>query len=99
MEWLRPISAVDNFSEMKKGCLLTFAIAVLLAMVSVVGGCYWMAREYEKQPKKPGEAELTAINNDLRVYSGAEGFGNTAEAREAALQYARALRLSRQVFF
>lgn len=84
---------------MKKGCLLTFASAVLLVMIVVIGGCRWLAAEYEKRPKKPGEAEFTAIDDDLMIYNNAEAFGNSPEARDMALRYARALRMARQVFF
>lgn len=86
-------------NQIKKGGLLTFAGTFLLMLIVGVGGCRWLAAQYEKRPKKPGEAELMAIHEDIMVYRNSSGFGNTPQAQALASRYASALGLARQMFF
>ena len=92
-------TAPSDFSlALKKGCLVLFVFG---AVVAVAGLCfiYYAASEYEKGPKQPGEGEVFAAENLIRSYQDREGFGNTPEAAEFALEYARSLRTSRQLLF
>lgn len=70
--------------------------ALLCAGVAVI---YFLAGQYEKRSKMPGEAELWAAEKWMQAYEGQEGSGNTPSATEFAQSYARKLRISRQVLF
>ena len=83
---------------MKKGCIIAVVSLFLVACAAVLA-IYFLAREYEKSPKKPGEAELWAAEEFLRSYRDSEGSGNTPAAITFAQDYAKKLRISRQVLF
>jgi len=83
---------------MKKGCLITICSLIALAIAGVV--TIWvLADQYEKQPKKPGEAELWAAETFIRAYETSEASGNTPDAVAFADQFSRSLRVSRQFMF
>jgi hypothetical protein len=83
---------------MKKGCLITICSLIVLAVAGIV--TIWvMADQYEKQPKKPGEAELWTAENFIRAYDTSESSGNTPEAVAFADRFSRSLRVSRQYMF
>ena len=75
-----------------------FGICLLLLVLGI-GGIYILADQYEKRPKKPGEAELLAAEEFTRVYEFTEGSGNSPEAIKLAEYVARNLRVSRQFLF
>ena len=83
---------------MKKGCLIAVGSVIALALAGIV--TIWvLADQYEKQPKKPGEAELWAAERFIDAYEGSEASGNTPEAVAFAEQFSRSLRVSRQFMF
>lgn len=83
---------------MKKGCLIAVGSVIALAFAGII--TIWiLADQYEKQPKKPGEAELWAAESFIRAYEGSEASGNTPEAVAFAEQFSRSLRVSRQFMF
>lgn len=87
---------------MKKGCLIASGSVVALIVfmvVLVIGGIWFLASEYEKRPKKPGEAELNIAHEFVLSYDGAEASGNTPEATKFAEHFARSLRSARQLYF
>ena len=83
---------------MKKGCIIAVA-SVLVVLCAGVVVIYVLASQYEKQPKKPGEAELWAAEQIVGAYKDQEGSGNTPDAIAFARDYGRKLRISRQVLF
>lgn len=83
---------------MKKGCFIALGVLVSLAIIGI-GTIYYLASQYEKRPKKPGEAEVWAAEDLIRSYKDKEGFGNTPEAITFAEDFARDLRVSRQMLF
>jgi hypothetical protein len=83
---------------MKKGCFITIAVLVCL-MATGVFVIYRLAGEYDKRPKKPGEAELFAAERLIMSHDKDEGMGNSPEAAAFAQNYARGLRLSRHALF
>lgn len=85
-------------NKMKKGCLIALgSVAALFALG--IGGFWFLASQYEKQPKDPGEAELWAAEKFVLANDGAEAQGNTPEAAKFAESYARSLRTARHLFF
>ncbi len=83
---------------MKKGCLIPIGSLIGLAVAGVI--TIWvLADRYEKQPKRPGEAELWSAENFIRAYVASESSGNTPEAVAFADQFSRSLRVSRQFMF
>jgi hypothetical protein len=83
---------------MKKGCIIAICSLIVLAVAGIV--TIWvLADQYEKQPKKPGEAELWSAENFIRAYESSESSGNTPEAVAFADQFSRSLRVSRQFMF
>jgi hypothetical protein len=83
---------------MKKGCFIAICSIVALAVTGIV--TLWVfADQYEKQPKKPGEAELWAAENFIRAYESSESSGNSPGAIAFADQFSRSLRVSRQFMF
>lgn len=80
----------------KKGCCI--AIAVLFTLFALFWGtiCY-LASEYEKRPKKPGQAAMEKAEDFIRTYNGAEASGNTPEGTELAADFARELRVARGI--
>lgn len=83
---------------MKKGCVIFVGSMIVLAVAGLV--TIWiLASQYEKQPKKPGEAELWAAEEFIRTYESSESSGNTPEAAAFADQFSRSLRVSRQFMF
>jgi hypothetical protein len=85
-------------SRLFKGCM----ILVLMGAVLVVGGIgtiYYMAGQYEKLPKEPGQAACDEAENFVRSYKDREGSGNTPEAEKFAEDFARKLRTTRQFMF
>lgn len=83
---------------MKKGCLITICSLVVLAVAGIV--TIWiLADQYEKRPKKPGEAELWAAETFIRNYESSESSGNAPNAVAFADQFSRSLRVSRQFMF
>ena len=83
---------------MKKGCLITVCSLVVLTIAGIVT-IWLLADQYEKQPKKPGEAELWNAQNFILAYESSESSGNTPEAIGFADQFSRSLRVSRQFMF
>ena len=83
---------------MKKGCLIALG-SVAALLVLGIGGLWFLASQYEKQPKKPGEAELWEAEKFVLANDGAESRGNTPEATKFGEDYARTLRTARHVFF
>jgi hypothetical protein len=83
---------------MKKGCSITVCSLIVLAIVGIVT-IWLLAYQYEKQPKKPGEAELWTAENFIRAYESSESSGNTLEAVAFADQFSRSLRVARQFMF
>lgn len=81
-----------------KGCLVLAGLGGLLA-VGGVGTIYYLADQYEKQPKKPGQAECDEAEKFVLSYKDREGAGNTPEAAKLAEDFARKLRVSRQIMF
>lgn len=86
------------FRDMKKGCLIAICSLILTVVAGIV--TIWsLASQYERRPKKPGEAELAVAEDFIRAYESSEASGNTAEAVVFADQFARSLRVSRQYMF
>jgi hypothetical protein len=83
---------------MKKGCLITLGIAVTLFIAAIVA-IYVLAAQYERRPKLPGEAETNAAEDFIREYKDKEASGNSADAIAFATEFARDLRVSRQILF
>ncbi len=83
---------------MKKGCIIAICSLFLIAAAGIFT-VWWAASQYEKQPKKPGEAELWAAEEFIRMYESSESSGNTPEAVAFADQFSRSLRVSRQFMF
>jgi hypothetical protein len=81
-----------------KGCVVVAGLGGLLA-VSGVGTIYYLADQYEKQPKQPGQAAYDEAEKFVLSYKNREGAGNTPEAAKLAEDFARKLRVSRQVMF
>ena len=82
----------------KKGCLVA---AGLVACLVIAGGffIYYLAGEYEKQPKSPGQRECDSAEEFILSFKDREATGNTPTAAKFAEQFARKLRISRQVLF
>jgi len=79
----------------KKGCLI--AIGCLVAIFCLaIGGCWVLAQQYEKRPKKPGEAEIFHAEEFIRSFKTEEFDGNTPEAKAMAKDFARLLRVARE---
>ena len=98
-----PVALPPSASKKKgngclKGCMLV-GVGVIALLLAGVLAIYLMAREYEKRPKSPGEAELVAAEDFILAYEGSEASGNTPEAITFAKDYARDLRISRQMLF
>jgi hypothetical protein len=81
-----------------KGCLVLAGLGGLLA-VGGIGTIYYLADQYEKQPKKPGQAECDEAEKFVLSYKDREGVGNTPEATKLAEGFSRKLRVSRQIMF
>ena len=81
-----------------KGCVVLAGLGGLLA-VGGVGTIYYLADQYEKQPKQPGQAACDEAEKFVLSYKNREGAGNTPEAAKLAEDFARKLRVSRQIMF
>lgn len=79
-----------------KGCVVLAGLGGLLA-VGGVGTIYYLAGRYEKEPKKPGQAGCDEAEKFVLSYKDREGAGNTPEAAKLAEDFARKLRVSRQI--
>lgn len=81
-----------------KGCVVLAGLGGLLA-VGGVGTIYYLADQYEKEPKQPGQAACDEAEKFVLSYKDREGTGNTPEAAKLAEDFARKLRVSRQIMF
>lgn len=76
----------------KFGCLLFIALAAIAVT-------YYMAAQYEKGPKEPGQAACDRAEDFVLSYKDRAGAGNTPEVANLAEEFARKLRVSRQMMF
>lgn len=83
---------------MKKGCLIFIGLCVCLG-IAAIATINYLAAEYEKQPKAPGQVECGIAETFILSYKDREATGNTPEAIKFAEDFARKLRVSRQVLF
>jgi hypothetical protein len=83
---------------MKKGCLIAVGVVGLMVLAGIAS-IWILAARYDKRPKAPGEAELFAAEEFIRANGDSEAAGNTPEAIALATDFARDLRVSRQVLF
>lgn len=85
-------------SPLAKGCMIVAAVGGVLVFAGI-GTIYYLADQYEKGPKQPGQAACDEAENFVRSYKDREGTGNTPEATKLAEDFARKLRVSRQIMF
>lgn len=78
----------------KKGCITALIILSMLPLMGVAM-IWYLASEYEKLPKKPGQLAAEQASEFIDTYHGTEGGGNTAEGIELAAEFARNLRVAR----
>ncbi|MEO5960918.1 MAG: hypothetical protein ABIZ49_00555, partial [Opitutaceae bacterium] len=85
---------------MKKGCLIAIGSTAAL-MLLVIGGCIYIAEQYEKEHPELaiGSKALLAVEKEVIAYKGTAALGNSEQARAIAKQYSLAMRFARQAFF
>jgi len=90
-----PLTFAYNY---EKGCLIAASVLAVLIFTGIAA-VWIMADMYERRPKQPGEAECSAAEDFICSFKDREAAGNTPEATEFAEDYARKLRISREVLF
>jgi hypothetical protein len=85
---------------MKKGCAIA-AGSVAALMVAAIGGCIYIAEQYEKEHPELGQAAdaLLAVELQVMSFKGETALGNNDEAKAIAKQYSSAMKLAREAFF
>lgn len=85
---------VQTKNGKKKGCIILVVILVMLPIFAITF-IWYLASEYEKQPKKPGQLAVYQANQFIGTYNETEACGNTPEATELGGEFARTLRIAR----
>ena len=92
-----PVEMTATISSKKvkmRGCMIAIAILLMIPILALAT-IWYLASEYEKQPKKPGQAATRQAEDFIRAHNGSEASGNTPEAMEMASDFARNLRITR----
>ena len=89
-------ATVQTGRTKKKGCITALVVVSILPLLAFAV-IWYFASEYEKQPKKPGQVATDEADNFISAYKSTEASGNTPEAIELGVEFARNLRVSRGV--
>lgn len=83
-------------SGVGKGCLIVATACLVLTGLGLAVINH-LASEYERRPKQPGESELVQAEDFVGAFKDREGAGNTPEAEKLAVEFARQLRIMKQI--
>lgn len=78
----------------KKGCIIAIIVLSTIPLLALAT-IWYLASEYEKQPKEPGQVATDQADNFISAYRSTEASGNTPEAVELGVEFARNLRVAR----
>ena len=79
-----------------KGCLIISSFCLFLVGLGLAV-IFYLASEYEKRPKQPGEQELNQAEEFISAFKDREASGNTPHAETLAVAFSRQFRIAKQV--